>query len=61
MNKKVIVVPYDEAWKNAFEEHHLYVCPQWFKELYRQITFRNLLRSTPEAVKKYGSTKETAA
>ena len=47
--------------KPHLQKHHLYVCPQWSKELYRHITFRNFLRSTPEAVKKYGSTKETAA
>ena len=41
--------------------HHLYVCPQQSKELYRHITFRDFLRSNPEAVKKYGSTKERAA
>ena len=142
MNKKVIVVPYDESWKSAFEEikkeikdaigdliigiehvgstsveglsakpcididviiedygvfgsvvsklamigymhegnlgikdreafrysdkphlqkHHLYVCPQQSEELYRHITFRDFLRSNPEAVRKYGLTKETAA
>ena len=142
MGKKVIVVPYDEAWKSAFEEikkeikgaigeliigiehvgstsveglsakpcididviikdysvfdsvvsklemigythqgnlgikdreafkysnkphlqkHHLYVCPEHSEELYRHITFRDFLRNNPEAVKKYGSTKETAA
>ena len=41
--------------------HHLYVCPQQSKELYRHIAFRDFLRSNPEATKKYGSTKERAA
>ena len=41
--------------------HHLYVCPQYSEELRRHITFRDFLRRTPEAVKKYGETKETAA
>lgn len=47
--------------KPHLQKHHLYVCPQQSKELYRHITFRDFLRSNPEAVKKYGSTKETAA
>ena len=41
--------------------HHLYVCPQYSKELHRHITFRNFLRSNPEAVKKYSAVKEKAA
>ena len=140
--KRVVVVPYDEAWKNAFEEikteieaeigdliigiehvgstsvegmsakpcididviikdysvfgeivrklgvigyihegdlgikdreafkytdkphlmlHHLYVCPQYSEELRRHITFRDFLRRTPEAVRKYSLVKEKAA
>ena len=140
--KRVVVVPYDEAWKNAFEEikteieaeigdliigiehvgstfvegmsakpcididviikdysvfdeivrklgvigyihegdlgikdreafkytdkphlmlHHLYVCPQDSEELRRHITFRDYLRRTPEAVRKYSLVKEKAA
>ena len=140
--KRVVVVPYDEAWKNAFEEikteieaeigaliigiehvgstsvegmsakpcidmdviikdysvfdeivrtlgaigyihegdlgikdreafkytdkphlilHHLYVCPQDSEELRRHITFRDFLRRTPEAVRKYSLVKEKAA
>ena len=31
------------------------------EELYRHIVFRDFLRSNPEAVKKYGSVKQTAA
>ena len=41
--------------------HHLYVCPQDSEELHRHITFRDFLRSHPEAVKKYSMAKETAA
>ena len=41
--------------------HHLYVCPQYSEELHRHITFRDLLRSNPEAVKKYSLIKEKAA
>ena len=42
-------------------KHHLYVCPQYSKELHRHITFRDFLRSNPEAAKKYGTVKEEAA
>lgn len=42
-------------------KHHLYVCPQRSEELRRHITFRDYLRSSPEAVEKYGSVKEKAA
>ena len=47
--------------KPHLQKHHLYVCPQQSEELYRHITFRDYLRSTPEAVKQYGFVKETAA
>lgn len=42
-------------------KHHLYVCPRDSGELHRHITFRDFLRSNPEAVRKYGQVKETAA
>ena len=41
--------------------HHLYVCPQYSAELFRHITFRDFLRSNPEAVKRYSEAKEKAA
>ena len=47
--------------KPHLQQHHLYVCPQQSEELYRHITFRDFLRSNPEAVKKYGAVKEKAA
>ncbi len=47
--------------KPHLQRHHLYVCPQQSEELHRHITFRDFLRSNPEAVQKYGSVKETAA
>jgi GrpB-like predicted nucleotidyltransferase (UPF0157 family) len=47
--------------KPHLKTHHLYVCPAYSEELHRHITFRNFLRSHPEAVKKYSSIKETAA
>ena len=54
-----------EAFKYSGKEHlqmhHLYVCPKYSKELHRHITFRDFLRSNPEAVKKYSLVKEKAA
>ena len=47
--------------KPHLQTHHLYVCPQKSKELYRHITFRDFLRKTPEAAKRYGAVKEKAA
>ena len=41
--------------------HHLYVCPRYSRELHRHITFRDFLRSHPEAVKQYSAVKEEAA
>ena len=47
--------------KSHLQNHHLYVCPQNSAELHRHITFRNFLKSNPDAVKKYSQIKETAA
>ena len=47
--------------KPHLQTHHLYVCPQHSEELHRHITFRDFLRKTPEAVKRYGVVKEKAA
>lgn len=47
--------------KAHLNTHHLYVCPQYSQELLRHITFRDYLRSHPEAVKKYSLVKEAAA
>ena len=41
--------------------HHLYVCPRHSRELHRHITFRNFLRSNPDAAAEYGRVKEEAA
>lgn len=41
--------------------HHLYVCPRSSEELHRHITFRDFLRSNPDAVKKYSAIKEKAS
>lgn len=42
-------------------EHHLYVCPAHSKELHRHLTFRDYLRTHPEAVERYSLVKEAAA
>ena len=47
--------------KPHLQKHHLYVCPQYSKELHRHITFRDYLKSNPEAARQYGAVKETAA
>ena len=47
--------------KPHLQKHHLYVCPQQSEELHRHLTFRDFLRSHPEAVQKYGAVKEKAA
>ena len=47
--------------KPHLQQHHLYVCPQYSRELQRHIIFRDYLRSHPEAVEKYSKVKEEAA
>ncbi len=47
--------------KPHLQKHHLYVCPQASEELHRHITFRDFLRSHPQAVKQYGAVKEEGA
>ena len=47
--------------KPHLRAHHLYVCPQYSKELDRHVTFRDFLRRSPDAVKKYSLVKEKAA
>ena len=47
--------------KEYLQTHHLYVCPQYSEELHRHITFRDFLRSNPQAVKRYSLVKEKGA
>ncbi|MBQ4094339.1 MAG: GrpB family protein, partial [Oscillospiraceae bacterium] len=47
--------------KPHLQQHHLYVCPQDSAELNRHITFRNYLRSQPQAAAEYGAVKAEAA
>ena len=47
--------------KPHLQTHHLYVCPQYSSELHRHITFRDYLRTHPEAANEYSKVKEKAA
>ena len=47
--------------KPHLQNHHLYVCPAYSEELRRHITFRDFLRSNPDAVAEYSRVKEAAA
>ena len=47
--------------KSHLRRHHLYVCREDSPELHRHITFRNYLRSHPEAAAEYGRIKQEAA
>lgn len=47
--------------KEHLRRHHLYVCPQDSPELKRHITFRDYLRSHPDAVREYGLVKAEGA
>ena len=47
--------------KPHLRTHHLYVCSEDSAELRRHLTFRDYLRSHPNAVKKYSEVKENAA
>lgn len=47
--------------KSHLQKHHLYVCPSDSRELHRHLTFRNYLRTHPEAVREYSAIKEEAA
>ena len=47
--------------KPHLQTHHLYVCPLQSAELHRHLTFRDFLRTHPEAVRQYSAVKEAAA
>ena len=47
--------------KPHLQTHHLYVCPRDSAELNRHLTFRDYLRTHPEAAARYGAVKEEAA
>ena len=58
-------IPQREAFcyegKEHLQKHHLYVCPENSPELHRHITFRDYLRSHPDAAAQYAASKENAA
>ena len=58
-------IPGREAFKYDGKEHlrkhHLYVCAKDSDELKRHLSFRDYLRTHPEAVKEYGRIKEEGA
>ena len=47
--------------KEHLQKHHLYVCPEDSAELKRHTSFRDYLRSHPEAVREYSRVKEESA
>ena len=47
--------------KEELMTHHLYVCPQDSKELFKHITFRNFLKNNPALASEYSKVKEQAA
>ena len=52
---------FDYSGKEHLRKHHLYVCPKDSEELRRHLTFRDYLRSHPEAAERYSRVKEEAA
>ena len=58
-------IPGREAFKYDGKEHlmkhHLYVCAKDSMELKRHISFRDYLKSHPEAISEYSRTKEEGA
>ena len=49
---------FDYKGNTDLPKHHLYVCPDFSLELHRHITFRDYLRTNPEAVIQYSKIKE---
>ena len=47
--------------KEELMTHHLYVCPQDSKELFKHIIFRNFLKNNPDLAAEYSNVKEQAA
>ena len=47
--------------KEELMTHHLYVCHQDSKELFKHITFRNFLKNNPDLAAEYSKVKEQAA
>ena len=47
--------------KEELMTHHLYVCPQGSKELFKHITFRDFLKNNSALASEYSKVKEQAA
>ena len=47
--------------KEELMTHHLYVCPEDSKELFKHITFRNFLKNNADLAAEYSKVKEQAA
>ena len=47
--------------KPHLAKHHLYVCAKDSRELQRHLSFRDFLRSNPDAVRQYSEVKQAAA
>ena len=43
--------------KPHLQKHHLYVCPEYSRELFRHIAFRDFLRKNPDAMEEYARVK----
>ena len=54
------LTPWDGS-KRQWPEHHLYVCAQGSQELARHLTFRDYLRTHPDAATAYGELKQRLA
>ena len=58
-------IPEREAFRYEGKEHlmshHLYVCPCHSRELHRHLTFRDFLRTHPDAARQYSRVKEQGA
>ena len=58
-------IPMREAFryegKTHLRKHHLYICPESSPELHRHLTFRDYLRTHPEAAERYSAAKREAA
>ncbi|MBR5347688.1 MAG: GrpB family protein [Lachnospiraceae bacterium] len=52
---------FNYSGKERLRKHHLYVCTEDSEELRRHLTFRDYLRSHPEAVCEYSRVKEEGA
>lgn len=55
------LVPWQQGEQRPWMEHHLYVCPEFSKELKRHLALRDYLRRHPAMVQHYGDLKRDLA